>query len=76
MNQFKRKIIQRFAFAIYILIIFYSVFEIYNIIFDYYGYLEMIMNYDRLYFIAIQVLIILNVIDFLEYLMKKIKEKP
>ena len=72
---FNRKIIQRFVFAVYILLIIYSLFEIYNIIFDYYGYLERIINYHRLYFIAIQVLIILNLIDFLEYLMKKIKEK-
>lgn len=73
---FKRKLLHRFLFAVYILIIFYSVFEIYNIIFDYYGFLERIMNYHKLYFIAIEVLIILNLIDFLEYLMKKIKEKP
>ena len=71
MNQFKRKIIQRFIFAVYILIIFYSVFEIYNIIFDYYDFLERIINYHQLYFITIQVLVILNVIDLLGITIEK-----
>ena len=71
MNQFKRKIIQRFIFAVYILIIFYSVFEIYNIIFDYYDFLERIINYRQLYFIAIQVSVTLNVIDLLGITIEK-----
>lgn len=58
---FKRKIIQRFVFAVYILLIFYSLFEIYNIIFDYYGFLERIIYYHKIYFVLIQILIILTI---------------
>ena len=70
---FKRKLLQRLAFALYILIIFYSVFEIYNIIFDYYGYLERIMNYNKLYFIGVHILIIMVVVEELISLIKKEK---
>lgn len=68
---FNRKIIQRFVFALYILVIFYSLFEIYNIIFDYYAFLERIINYHKIYFIAIQALLIMNVIDLLGITIEK-----
>lgn len=55
---FKRKIIQRFLFAIYISLILFSLFEIYNIFNDYFGYLERLINYSKWYFLMIQVLII------------------
>ena len=62
-------------FAIYILLIFSCIFDIYNIIFDYYGFLERIINYSKLYFIGVQVLIIMNLIEFILRLVEKIKEK-
>ena len=71
---FKRKIIQRFVFAMYILVIFYSLFEIYNIIFDYYTFLERIINYHKIYFIAIQVLVIITVVDLIILMVEKTKE--
>lgn len=70
---FNRKIIQRFGFAVYILVIFYSLFEVYNIIFDYYGFLERMIYYHKIYFIAIQALIILNAMDFILSLLEKMK---
>ena len=71
---FKRKIIQRFVFAMYILVIFYSIFEVYNIIFDYYTFLERIINYHKIYFIAIQVLVIITVVDLIILMVEKTKE--
>lgn len=73
---FKRKLLQRLAFTLYIFVIFYSVFEIYNIIFDYYGYLERIMNYNRLYFIGVHILIIMVIVEELMSLIKKESKKP
>ena len=73
MNQFKRKIIQRFAFAIYIFSILFSIYEVCNVIFDYYGYLERIITYNKLYFIGIHILIIIVVIEELTSLIKKYK---
>ena len=70
---FKRKILQRFIFAVYILLIFYSLFEIYNIIFDYYGFLERIIYYHKIYFVGIQVLIIMVLAEELLELIKKKK---
>lgn len=58
-------------FAMYTIAIMYSVFEIYNIIFDYYGFIERIINYNKLYFISIQALLIINVIDLLEITIEK-----
>ena len=60
---FKRKLLQRFLFAIYISLILFSLFEIYNIFNDYFGYLERIINYSKWYFLFIQVLIIIVLID-------------
>jgi hypothetical protein len=68
---FKRKLLPRFMFAMYTIAIMYSVFEIYNIIFDYYGFIERIINYNKLYFISIQALLIINVIDLLEITIEK-----
>ena len=71
---FNRKIIQRVVFAMYILVIFYSIFEVYNIIFDYYTFLERIINYHKIYFIAIQVLVIITVVDLIILMVEKTKE--
>ena len=68
---FKRKLLPRFMFAMYIIIIIYSLFEIYNIIFDYYGFIERIINYNKLYFISIQALLIVTVIDLLGITIEK-----
>lgn len=68
---FKRKLLPRFMFVMYTIAIMYSVFEIYNIIFDYYGFLERIINYHKIYFIAIQALLIINVIDLLGITIEK-----
>lgn len=72
---FSRDIYQRFIFAVYILLIFYSLFEIYNIIFDYYGFIERIIYYHKIYFIGIQVLIIMVLAEELLELIKKINNE-
>ena len=72
---FKRKMIQRLLFAVYIFLIFISVFEIYNILNDYFGYLERIITYSKWYFVFIQVLIISVIIGELIELIKNIKQK-
>ena len=65
MNQFKRKIVQRFAFAFYMLIILYCIYDIYNVVFKYDLFIERLVEFkfNKLYFASIFILIILNVID-------------
>ena len=65
MNQFKRKLPHRFAFAIYISIILYCIYEIYNVIFKYESFIERLTDFkfNKLYFVSIFILIILNVIE-------------
>ena len=70
---FKRKLLQRLAFALYIFVILCSVIEVCNIVFDYYGYLERIINYNRLYFVGIHLIIIGNCAEFIIDLIKKEK---
>lgn len=73
---FKRKLLQRLAFTLYIFVILCSVIEVWNIIFDYYGYLERIMNYNKLYFIGLHILIIMVIVEELMSLIKKESKKP
>lgn len=68
---FKRKLLQRFLFAIYISLILFSLFEIYNIFNDYFGYLERLINYSKWHFVMIQVLIISVLIGEILELIKK-----
>ena len=65
MNQFKRKIIQRFAFAFYILIILFYIYEIYNVVFKFDLFIERLVKFkfNKLYFASIFTLVILNVIE-------------
>ena len=73
---FKRKLLQRLAFTLYIFVILCSVIEVWNIIFDYYGYLERIINYNKLYFIGLHILIIMVIVEELMSLIKKESKKP
>ena len=76
MNQFKRKIIQRFAFAFYILIILFYIYEIYNVVFKFDLFIERLVKFkfNKLYFASIFTLVILNVIEAIITLTTK--EKP
>ena len=73
---FKRKLLKRLVFALYIFVISCSVIEVWNIVFDYYGYLERIMNYNKLYFIGLHILIIMVIVEELMSLIKKESKKP
>ena len=76
MNQFKRKIIQRFAFALYILIILFYIYEIYNVVFKFDLFIERLVKFkfNKLYLASIFTLVILNVIEAIITLTTK--EKP
>ena len=73
---FKRKLLQRLTFTLYIFVTSCSIIEVWNIVFDYYGYLERIMNYNKLYFIGVHILIIMVIVEELMSLIKKESKKP